>query len=58
MKSPKPKAFECGCTYTYHAWVTVCERHKAETRELHERAMREYRAAMATAEARRDPLAQ
>lgn len=54
----KTRTLECGCKQTETAWVQLCERHKAETAELHARAQREHQASRLEREARLDPLAQ
>lgn len=54
----KTLRLECGCKCTETAWTEQCLRHAAETKELHERAQREYKATKEVRAARADPLAQ
>jgi len=54
----KTRTLECGCKCTESAWVRLCQRHAAETQELHERAQREHKATREKRDATTDPLAQ
>jgi len=50
----RPTRHPCGCTSNDRAWVSLCDKHRAEHAELHERAAREHATPKgATAEQRR-----
>lgn len=38
----RPTRHDCGCTSTDRAWVTMCDKHRAEHAELHARAANEH----------------
>lgn len=38
----RPTRHPCGCTSNDRAWLSMCDAHRAEHTELHERAAREH----------------